>query len=351
MSRTILRLLRSTEEHDELVQLSMIELVLGIDWFKGQCSLDSWISVVTAHVVFKHLRARRRDRLVFSALGEDGAPAYAVPGPSSGSLAVSRELLRRLSTPPQSVDDSKAEVFVLHDVHGYELKEVAEILGLTVANAQSRLVRGRKQLHELHSRRPRAEVRSRRIRRRPMNEPDYARRAAQLLAQAPVPEAAPVAAGERSTLAAMEQALRASPPSARALPKLGEVGRAGGRARGGARCRVRSAQVVVERRSARRGFGRLGRHVHRSGPRARAPRRRGGAPAVEQGGDSVAGHRRARVLDRHARRASARAPSPRSMRSARSSTCTSRAAGSSRRSRRSRPEPPSSSPPAMPGSR
>ncbi len=150
VSRTILRLLRSTDEHDELVQLAMIELVLGIERFKGQCSLDSWISIVTAHVVFKHLRSRRRERLVFSALGDDDGPAYSVPAPAStGGLVITRDLLRRLATLLRSVDDSKAEVFVLHDVHGYELKEVAEILGLTVANAQSRLVRGRKQLHEL----------------------------------------------------------------------------------------------------------------------------------------------------------------------------------------------------------
>jgi RNA polymerase sigma-70 factor (ECF subfamily) len=149
VSRTILRLLRSTEEHDELIQLVMIELIFGIERFRGQCSLDAWVSVVTAHTVFKHLRQRRRDRRIFSGLGEEGSAAHAVPAASAGRLAVNRDLVRRLASVLQKVDQAKAEVFVLHDVHGFDLKEVAEVLGLTVANVQTRLVRGRRALHEL----------------------------------------------------------------------------------------------------------------------------------------------------------------------------------------------------------
>jgi RNA polymerase sigma-70 factor (ECF subfamily) len=125
----------------------MIELMMTIGRFKGQCSLDSWASTIAAHVVFKQLRARKRERLIFSSLGDSG-PGHAVATPG-GNRPLQRDLLERLRGVLETMDRNKAEVFVLHDVHGYDLKETAEILGLSVANAQTRLVRGRRALHEL----------------------------------------------------------------------------------------------------------------------------------------------------------------------------------------------------------
>jgi DNA-directed RNA polymerase specialized sigma24 family protein len=47
------------------------------------------------------------------------------------------------------VNRARAEAVVLHDVLGHDLAEIARLTGVTVAAAQSRLVRGRKEVLKL----------------------------------------------------------------------------------------------------------------------------------------------------------------------------------------------------------
>jgi RNA polymerase sigma-70 factor, ECF subfamily len=61
---------------------------------------------------------------------------------------VLRSVGRRLMTYLDSMGKARAWTFLLHDVYGYELREVAEITRVSVAAAQSRLRRGRRQIHE-----------------------------------------------------------------------------------------------------------------------------------------------------------------------------------------------------------
>jgi len=54
--------------------------------------------------------------------------------------------LARLQLILGAMNPKHADVLVLHDVLGHELTAISEITGLSVAAAQSRLVRGRKEL-------------------------------------------------------------------------------------------------------------------------------------------------------------------------------------------------------------
>ena len=124
----------------------MIEVVYTIDKFRGDCPLDAWASTVAAHVAFNHIRRRTTERRIFEGvrLEDDDAPA-------SRSLSrdtAARSTLRRVFTHLDAIEETKAWTYVLHDVCGYDLREVAQITESTVAAAQTRLVRGRRELHE-----------------------------------------------------------------------------------------------------------------------------------------------------------------------------------------------------------
>jgi len=143
---TVHRLLgRGDIEHDDLVQTSLIALVESIERYRGECSLDTWAASVTANVVYKHIRRRTIERRIFSAV--ELSDQVATPA-SAGRGLVARDYERRIREHLAAMDEAKSWTFLLHDVCGFDLREVSRITGVSVAAAQQRLVRGRREIHE-----------------------------------------------------------------------------------------------------------------------------------------------------------------------------------------------------------
>jgi RNA polymerase sigma-70 factor, ECF subfamily len=146
IERVLSRLLgRGDRDREDLAQKALIELVYTIERFRGDCSLDTWISTLTAHVVYKEIRKRKSERRLFDTFGQDVERAG--PLDLAGDTD-KRSTLNRIKSHLATMDESKAWTFALHDICGYDLREVAKITDVSVAAAQTRLVRGRKELYE-----------------------------------------------------------------------------------------------------------------------------------------------------------------------------------------------------------
>jgi RNA polymerase sigma-70 factor (ECF subfamily) len=142
--RTVQRLLGAMDSDvDDLVQNAMIELIHSLDRFRGECSLDTWSATIAANIVYKHIRRRGIERNIFA---RDIVPED-VPR-STRQRPILRGMVERVLGHLQQMAHDRAWTFLLHDVHGHSLDEVAAMTGATVAAAQSRLVRGRRELHE-----------------------------------------------------------------------------------------------------------------------------------------------------------------------------------------------------------
>jgi RNA polymerase sigma-70 factor (ECF subfamily) len=140
-------------EYDDLVQLAIIELIRSVAGYRGEGSLDTWVSAVTAHVVYRYIRKRSVDRCVpLDAAHEDALHSASTVG--EDALA-ERETLVRVVRHLDRLGEKLAWTFVFHDVLGYGLRDVARIMGGSEAAAQSRLVRGRRRLHEMIAADPR----------------------------------------------------------------------------------------------------------------------------------------------------------------------------------------------------
>lgn len=146
--RTVQRLLgRRDRDHDDLIQTSLIELIRSIPSFRGECSLDTWITRITTRAVFRAMRRRNADRTIFDASQHEADGAAQAYGATTAEVNA-RDVIARIRHHLSAMDENRAWTVMLHDVCGHDLREIAEITSCSIAAAQSRLVRGRTELHE-----------------------------------------------------------------------------------------------------------------------------------------------------------------------------------------------------------
>jgi len=146
VDRTLLRLLGARDEdYEDVAQRALFELVSTIDRFRGECPLDAWISIVTARVAYRAIRRRRVERRLFVA---EEPPDLAHSTRSHAGAVAARQAIQRVRAELAGMNQERVWTFLLHDVYGYDLKEVGQITGASLAAAQSRLVRGRREIHE-----------------------------------------------------------------------------------------------------------------------------------------------------------------------------------------------------------
>jgi RNA polymerase sigma-70 factor (ECF subfamily) len=113
--------------------------------FARRCSLKSWATLITQHVAFDALRVRARERTVMDRnVAHQTLELVATRGDTPERATEMRRRMEALHAALAATKRERAEAVILHDVLGHELTEIAQLTGVSVAAAQSRLVRGRR---------------------------------------------------------------------------------------------------------------------------------------------------------------------------------------------------------------
>lgn len=145
--QTVRRLLGSSDpELDDVSQLSVMAVLSSVSRYRGEGGLDGWVRMVTAHTVYKQLRRRGFERKLFTHLDAAAAEPARIKGPSA--LTRGREAVKRVVDHLSRLDEEKATAWVLHDVYGHDMREIAQITDVSESAAQTRVSRGRRELHE-----------------------------------------------------------------------------------------------------------------------------------------------------------------------------------------------------------
>ncbi|HEX6694661.1 MAG TPA: RNA polymerase sigma factor [Longimicrobiales bacterium] len=136
-----LRLCADERDAAELTQDTFVRIWQALGSFRGESALSTWIHRLTVNVVLTRQRTDRR-RLARVEPVEDLERIDA--GARGASVDERVDLDRAL----RLLSDQARLVFVLHDVEGYDYREISELTGSSEVALRSQLHRARRQLME-----------------------------------------------------------------------------------------------------------------------------------------------------------------------------------------------------------
>ena len=145
-----LRMIGNIAEAEDLTQEAFLQVYRKIATFRGESAFSTWLHRLTVNVVLMHLRKKVLPEVsleeTLEPKQEDG-PKKDV-GVCDNVLAGSIDRVN-LERSIESLPPGYRIMFVLHDVEGYEHKEIAEMIGCSIGNSKSQLHKARMKMREL----------------------------------------------------------------------------------------------------------------------------------------------------------------------------------------------------------
>lgn len=145
---TALRLLADPVEAECVLQETFLKVLQALPDFKFQSSLSTWIYRIAANYALMRLRSKKRQP---DSLDESETPINPAAvesfnrsvGTNPLQAVLNAELRQAMDRAIAELPDKFRSVFVLKDIDGYSLKEIAEMLNLSLAAVKSNLHRAR----------------------------------------------------------------------------------------------------------------------------------------------------------------------------------------------------------------
>jgi RNA polymerase sigma-70 factor (ECF subfamily) len=120
-----------------------------LEGFREEASFRTWLGAVAMSVILNGLRRVKRDRSLLQSDQESDSRGIEQKETVTPDVILRRHLFRAIDDLPEILRSA----FILHEVEGYPVNEIGEMLGAPSGTIKARLFRAREKLREsLHDR-------------------------------------------------------------------------------------------------------------------------------------------------------------------------------------------------------
>ena len=155
--RICLRMLRDPVEAEDAAQDVFVCVFRKINTFRGESAFSSWLYRLTTNSVLMRFCKNKRKWISLEASRENEEGSYREISAPDANLSGLLDRIDIQSAVDVLPDGYKVE-FILHDIHGYDHKEIAEMSGYSIGNSKSQLHKARVRLRTFLSGKPKKEI-------------------------------------------------------------------------------------------------------------------------------------------------------------------------------------------------
>ena len=151
VAANLFRVLGDRSDLDDLVQEVFVIAFRGLDRFRGDARLSTWLYRICVNVALGRIRTRKRRPLAYGVADLDGAAVdpSLTDRPETPERALERREDRaRVYRALESLAPKKRIVLYLHEIEGLDLKEIAYIVDSNPVTVRTRLFYARREFYK-----------------------------------------------------------------------------------------------------------------------------------------------------------------------------------------------------------
>jgi RNA polymerase sigma-70 factor, ECF subfamily len=149
-----LRMTNNVAEAEDLTQEAFLQVFRKLPTFRGDSALSTWMYRVAVNTVLMYFRKRGRPQVSLDEPSSQNVKARKREyGLDDQRLVTSVDRIA-LARAIKELPDGYRTIFLLHEVEGYEHREIARLLKCSVGNSKSQLHKARLKMREILSQLP-----------------------------------------------------------------------------------------------------------------------------------------------------------------------------------------------------